>query len=115
MVRGLVLDIGMEVDWGNGDDEIFDLFRMQSGVARRKDAAFADAEQRDLVMAGFLRDAVDCGIDVVIDVIINFQPSLGRPGWPQSISQRSSPFERRLRTSERSGCKSAMVYRPIRP
>ena len=50
---------------------------MQRGVTGRKDAAFADTEQRDLVVAGLLRDAVDSGIDVVIDVVIDGEPPLG--------------------------------------
>ena len=58
-MRGLVLDVGMEVDRRDGDDEVFHLLGMQRGVTGRKDAAFADAEQRDLVVAGLLRDAVD--------------------------------------------------------
>src|SRR4029453_2613851 len=43
-------------------------------------AAFANTEQRDLVVAGLLRDPIDGGIDVVIDVIIDGQPSLGSAG-----------------------------------
>ena len=77
VVGGLVLDVGVKVDRGDGDDEILHLLGMQRGVAGRKDAAFADAEQRDLVVAGLLRDAVDGGIDVVIDVVVDGEPSLG--------------------------------------
>ena len=77
VVRGLVLDVGMEIDRRDRDDEILNLLRMQRGVAGREDAALADAKQRDLVVAGLLRDPVDGGIDVVIDVVIDGQPALG--------------------------------------
>ena len=77
VVGGLVLDVGVEIDRRDRDDEILHLLRMQRGVTGRKDAAFADAEQRDLVVAGLLRDPVDRRIDVVIDVIVDGQPPLG--------------------------------------
>ena len=77
VVGGLVLDVGVEVDRGDGDDEVLHLLRMQRGVTGRKDAALADAEQRDLVVTGLLRDPVDGGIDVIIDVIVDGQPALG--------------------------------------
>ena len=77
VMGGLVLDVGMEVDRGDRDDEVLHLLRMQRGVTGREDAAFADAEQRDLVVAGFLRDTVDGGIDVIVDVVVDGQPTLG--------------------------------------
>ena len=53
---------------------------MQGRVACRKDAAFADAEQCDLVVAGLLRDAIDGGIDVVIDIVVDGEPALASAG-----------------------------------
>ena len=76
-MRGLVLDIGMEINRRDRDDQVFHLFWMQRGVTRRKDAALADTEKRDPIVPGLLRDAIDGGIDVVVHVVVDGQPPLG--------------------------------------
>ena len=83
---GLVLDIGMEVDRGDGEDEVLHLLRMQRGVTGREDATFADAEQRNLVVPGLLRDPIDGGIDIIVDVVVDGEPALGS-AWLAPVDQ----------------------------
>ena len=80
VMGGLVLHVSMEVDRRNGDDQVFHPFRMQRGVTRREHAAFANAEQRHLIVSGILRDAIDRGINVIIHVVVDGEPAFGPAG-----------------------------------
>ena len=76
VMRRLVVDISMKVDGRDSDDEILHFFRMQCGIAHGEYAAFADSEQRDAIVPGFPADPVYCGVDIIVDVIVDSQPTL---------------------------------------
>ena len=92
--------IGVEIDRRDRQDELVDLVRVQRGVAGREDAALADAEQRDLVVSGFTADPLYRGMDVVIDIVVDRQPSFGTRGLapinqPQIESLRQQAADQR--------------------
>src|ERR1700690_4550999 len=79
VMGSLVLDVSVKIDRRDRNDQIFHLLRMQSGVARRKDTALADAEQRHPVVSGLLCNAVDRSIDIIVHVVVDGEPTLGAP------------------------------------
>ena len=81
-----IFAIGMKVDRRDCQNEIFDLVGMQRGVARHEHAALADAEQRDLVVSGFAADALDRGVNVIVDIVVDRQPAFG-PGRLTPVDQ----------------------------
>src|SRR6202142_839802 len=70
VMGSLVLDVGVKIDRRDRNDQIFHLLRMQRGVTSREDAAFANAEQRHLIVPSILRDAIDRGVDVIVHIVV---------------------------------------------
>jgi hypothetical protein len=99
----------MKVDRRDGDDQILDPLRIERGVTERKDATFADAQDIDALEPVRATDELDALVEVAIDIVVDRQPPIPRAGFPQSTTYRSTPWRSRLRISERSSCRSAMV------
>ena len=76
MSRG-ALGVGMKIDRRNRKDQVFHLLRMQGRITGGENSAFADPEQRNLVVPGFPTYAIDRGVDVVVHVVVDREPALG--------------------------------------
>ena len=74
---GSALGVSMKIDRSNRQNQIFHLFRMQCSITGGENSTLTDPKQRNLVVAGFLTYAIDGGVDVVIHIIIDREPTFG--------------------------------------
>src|SRR5581483_12030698 len=101
MMFGRVLTVGMEVDRRDGQDQVFDFVGVQGRITGREHTAFANAEQSYPIMTSLPANALDGRMDVVIDIVIDFEPAL-RAAWPAPIDQPEIEPLRKQTADQRS-------------
>lgn len=77
VARIAVVEVGMEVDWRDGEDEVLDLLGVPRRVDRREGPALADAEQGNRLHAGRSPDVLDAVVQEPVDIGIDGQELIG--------------------------------------